>query len=156
MTPPESLRVGVIAQLPGCGKPSRENKARLNDTCALLEDLGHVCTPVKLKYDHEAFNESSIRLWAVTLGFYMEQFARMTGRKINARTVEAVTLEVYRYAKKMKALEMEWAMGVQNSVSRAVGAVMRDYDVLLTPGLAREVAELGELNQNASNLDTIG
>ena len=43
----------------------------------------------------------------------------------NRATVEAVTLEVYRYAHKLKAIEMEWAMGVQNQVSRSVGAVMR-------------------------------
>ena len=155
MSQPAKLRIGIVEQLPGCAKPARENKARLNDTRALLEELGHVCEPVRLRYDAEAFNESSIRLWAVTLGFYMEQFSKMTGRKINNKTVEAVTLEVYRYAKKLKALEMEWAMGVQNKVSRVVGKVMRDYDVLLTPGLAREVAELGELNQNAHGVDTM-
>jgi amidase len=30
---------------------------------------------------------------------------------------------------------------------------MRDYDVLLTPGLARDVAKLGELDQNAAGVD---
>ena len=64
----------------------------------------------------------------------------MTGRKINSSNLEAVTLEVYRYAKKLKAMEMEWAMSVQNNVSRTVGKVMVDYDVLLTPGLGRDVA----------------
>jgi len=156
MSPPGQLRIGVIDQLPGCAKAARENRARLKDTRALLEDLGHICEPVRLNYDAESFNESSIRLWAVTLGFFMEQFAQMTGRKISAKTVEAVTLEVYRYAKKLKALEMEWAMGVQNAVSREVGRVMRDYDVLLTPGLGRDVAKLGEFDQNAKGLDTMG
>jgi len=153
MTPPGSLRIGVLDQLPGTARASREYRARLADTVKLLEGLGHVCEPVKLKYDAEAFNESTIRLWAVTLGYFMDAFASMTGRKISARTVEAVTLEVYRYAHKLKAVEMEWAMGVQNQVSRSVGAVMRDYDVLLTPGLGREVAKLGELNQNAKGVD---
>ncbi len=153
MTEPAPLRIGVIEQMPGCGKPSRENKMRLNDTRRLLEELGHVCEPVKLKYDVEAFNESSIRIWAVTLGYYMEQFAKMTGRPINARNVEAVTLEVYRFAKKLKAIDMEWVMSAQNAVSRHVGQIMRTFDVLLTPGLARDVAELGELNQNARGVD---
>jgi len=153
MSPPGQLRVGVIEQMPGCGRPSREIKSRLNDTRTLLEDLGHTCEPVKLKYDVEAFNESSIRIWGVTLGYYMEQFSKMTGRPINARNVEAVTLEVYRYAKKLKAIDMEWVMSVQNEVSRHVGKIMRNYDVLLTPGLARDVARLGELNQNAKGVD---
>jgi amidase len=152
MTPPEKLRIGIVDQLPGTARAKKEQLARLKDTCRLLEDLGHICEPVKIKYDAETFNESSIMLWAATLGFFMEQFAMMTGRKIGARTCEAVTLEVYRYAKNLNAMKMEWAMGVQNAVSRSVGAVMRDYDVLLTPGLGGEVAKLGVLNQNASGV----
>ena len=156
MTPPESLRIGVIDRLPGTARAAKENRDRLADTCKLLEDLGHRCEPVTLKYDAEAFNESSVRLWAATLGFFMEQFAQITGRKINSRTVERVTLEVYRYAKTVTAIQMEGAMAVQNAVSRVVGAAMRHYDVLLTPGLGRDVARLGELDQNAPDLDAMG
>lgn len=153
MTPPEQLRIGVIDRLPGAHPISREIKGRLNDTCKLLLDLGHVCEPVRLNYDADSFNESTIRLWAVTLGYFMEQFAKITGRKIGPKTVEAVTLEVYRYAQSLKALQMEEAMSQQNAISRHVGAVMQTYDVLLTPALVRDVAKLGELDQNAKGLD---
>ena len=44
-------------------------------------------------------------------------------------------------------------MSAQNAASRAVGRVMRDYDVLLTPGLARDVVKLGVLDQNAKGVD---
>jgi amidase len=152
MTPPLPLRIGVLDKLPGTARASAEYRARLADTVKLLEDLGHTCAPAGLNYDGEAFNESSIRLFATTLGHYLDVFASVTGRKIGPKTVEAVTLETYRYAQKMKATEMEWAMGAQNQVSRAVGQVMRKFDVLLTPGLGREVAKLGELNQNASGV----
>jgi len=155
MSPPGKLRIGVIDHMPGCPKIARENRARLNDTRQSLEDLGHECDTVRLSYDVEAFNKSSVNLWAATLGYYMEAFAGMTKRKISSKTVEAVTLKVYRYAKKLGAIEMEWSMGVQNQLSRHVGSIMRDYDVLLTPGLSRDVAKLGELNQNAKNLDAM-
>lgn len=155
MTPPEPLRIGVIDQLPGSAKAARENKARLTDTCTLLEELGHRCEPVRIKYDAEAFNESSVMLWAATLGYFMEQFAKITGRKIGASTCEAVTLEVYRYAKQLGAIQLEGAMAKQNAVCRTVGAVMRDYDVLLTPGLGQEVARLGVLDQNAKGVDAM-
>jgi len=153
VTPPGQLRVGVVDRLPGGAPITREIKNRLNDTRRLLEDLGHICEPVRLQYDEEQFNESSIRLWATTLGYFMEQFAAITGRKIGPKTVEAVTLEVYRYAQSLKALQLEEAMVWQNAVCRRVGAVMRQYDVLLTPGLARDVAKLGELDQNAQGVD---
>ena len=152
-TPPGQLRIGVVDRLPGAIPITREIRNRLKDTRQLLEGLGHICEPVRLQYDEEQFNESSIRLWATTLGYFMDQFAAITGRKIGPKTVEAVTLEVYRYAQSLKALQMEEAMAWQNAVCRRVGAVMRQYDVLLTPGLARDVAKLGELDQNASGVD---
>ena len=147
------LRIGVVDKLPGGAAITREIRERLNDTRKLLEDLGHLVEPVKIDYSIEQFNESSMRIWATTLGYFMEQFAGITGRKIGPKTVEAVTLEVYRYGKGLTAFQMEEAMAWQNGVCRKVGAVMRNYDVLLTPGLAREVAKLGELDQNAKGVD---
>ncbi|MGD9601184.1 MAG: amidase [Gammaproteobacteria bacterium] len=155
MTPPAPLRIGVVDRLPGGRAITREIRDRLDDTCKLLEDLGHRCEPVRLNYDADAFNESTIRLWATTLGYFMEQFAAATGRRIGPKTVEAVTLEVYRFGQTVKAFELEHAMVQQNAVCRHVGAVMRGYDVLLTPGLARDVAKLGELDQNARGMDTM-
>lgn len=152
MRDPGKLRIGVVDRLPGGRVTAKEQKDRLADTVKLLEGLGHVCEPVRIQYDAETFNESSMRIWATTLGYFMEVFAQMTGRKIGPKTVEAVTLEVYKYAKTVTGIEMEQAMGWQNAVCRAVGAVMRDYDVLLTPGLGRDVAKLGELDQNAKGV----
>lgn len=152
LTPPERLRIGVLERVPGARAVTREIKDRLGDTVRLLEGLGHVCEPLRFTYDAETFNESSIRLWAVTLGYFMEQFAALTGRKIGPKTCEAVTLEVYRYAKTVTGIQMEEAMAWQNAVSRHIGAVMCDCDVLLTPGLARDVAKLGELDQNARDV----
>jgi amidase len=155
MSHPGSLKIGVVEQMPGCTRARKENLSKLNETRSLLEDLGHTCESVKLDFNAEEFNESTIQLWATTLGFYMEHFSKTTGRKISSKTVEAITLETYRYAKKLNAIELERAMSVQNSVSRSIGKTMRDYDVLLTPTLTREVAKLGELNQNARGVSLI-
>ena len=86
----------------------------------------------------------------------MNLFARHTGRAIGPDNTERVTLEVYRYGQSLKAFEMEAAMSQQNQITRQVIGKTRDYDVLLTPGMAREIAKLGELDQNAKNLDMLG
>ena len=65
-------------------------------------------------------------------------------------------MEVYRFAKTLRATQMEEAMSIQNVISRNIGQVMRNYDVLLTPGLGRDIAILGELDQNAKGLDMHG
>ena len=155
MTPPPSLTIGVIDRLPGSRAITPEIRVRLNDTIKVLESLGHRCESVRLKYDNDAFNESTVKLWAASTANGMEAFSAITGRPISAATTEAVTLATYEYAKTVTAIDMDRAMAVQNVVSRTAGEVMRKFDVLLTPGLTRDVAKLGELDQNAKGVDLL-
>jgi amidase len=153
MTPPGRLRVGVVDRLPGGCATAAENLERLADTAKLLEELGHICEPLSIEYDAEAFNASSVPLWATTLGYFMDLFSRATGRPIGPDNTEAVTLAVYKYGQSLKAFALEEAMAQQNAIVRQVAAQIRGYDVLLTPALARDVAKIGELDQNAPNVD---
>ena len=153
MTPRKKLRIGVVDGLPGARKTASEQMERLSDTVKLLQGLGHQCEPLRFDYDAEMFNESSIRLWATTLGYYMETFAKSTGRKIGPDTSEKVTLAVYEYGKSLRAFQLEEAMAHQNLITRNVCAAMKDYDLVLTPGISRDVARLGELDQDAANVD---
>jgi amidase len=153
MTPPAPLRIGVIERLPGGCATAAENLARLSDTRALLEALGHRCESLSLDYDAETFNASSVPLWATTLGHYMDLFARSTGRRIGPDNTERVTLAIYEYGRSLTAFELEAAMAAQNAITRRVARAIRGYDVLLTPGLARDVSKLGELDQNAAGVD---
>ena len=156
LTPPPSLRIGVVDRMPGGCPTERENLDRLEDTRKLLEDLGHICEPLRIEYDADSFNNSTVPLWATTLGYFMDRFAQGTGRRIGPDTTEAVTLAVYKYGQSLTAFDLEAAMAQQNRISRQVASQIRDYDVLLTPALARDVAKLGELDQNAENLDMLG
>jgi len=155
-TLPPRLRIGVVEQMPGACDTGAEQRARLADTVELLEQLGHRCEPLNFAYDNDAFVSSTLPLWAVTLGHYMHLFARETGRDIGPETTEAVTLEIYRYGASLKAFEMEAAMSTQNAITRQAVAAMQPYDVVLTPALARDIARIGELDQNAKNLDMRG
>lgn len=155
-TPPPRLRIGVLEQLPGACTTGAEQRARLHDTMQLLETLGHRCETVTLRYDNDAFVESTLPLWATTLGHYMNLFARETGRHIGEDTTEAVTLAIYRYGQSLSAFDLEAAMSTQNALTREVAAATADYDLLLSPGLAREIARIGELDQNAPDLDMFG
>ena len=155
-TAPPALRIGVLDTLPGACATAPENLARLADTRRLLEGLGHVCEDVRIDYDAEVFNASTIPLWATTLGHYMNLFARQTGRSIGPGNTEAVTLAIYKYGQSLTAFDLEQAMADQNAISRRVATTIKPYDVLLSPALARDVSKLGELDQNANDLDMAG
>ena len=153
MTPPGRLRIGVLDDLPGACRTAPENRERVGDTVRLLESLGHRCEPLRLQYDAEQFNESTVRLWATTLGYYMEHYAKRSGRAIGPGMNERVTLAVYAYGQSLTAFQLEQAMSWQNAITRQVCAQMRGFDVLLTPGLARDVARQGEIDQDAPGVD---
>lgn len=156
LTPPQSLRIGVVDRLPGGRPTAPENLERLDDTRKLLEDLGHICEPLHIEYDADAFDTSTVPLWATTLGYFMDLFSKGTGRPIGPDNTEAVTLAVYQYGKSLTAFDLEGAMAQQNAITRQVARQVRGYDVLLTPGLSRDIAMVGELDQNAPNLDMLG
>ena len=152
-TTPPRLRIGVVDKLPGACETGSEQRARLADTVKLLEGLGHRCEPLTIEYDSEAFVSSTLPLCAVTLGHYMHLFARSSGRVIGQDNTEAVTLEIYRYGASLKAFEMEAAMSTQNAITHQTIAAMNGYDIVLTSAMARDVAKIGELDQNASKVD---
>lgn len=153
LCPPGPLRIGVLEDLPGAEKTSPEISARVGDTVRLLESMGHACEPLRLDYDAESFNRSTVRLWATTLGTAMHHFAAHTGRPIDAEHVEAVTLSIYEFGRGLTAFQLDEAMAEQNAISRAVCTAMRPFDVVLTPGICRDVARLGEFDQDAPGVD---
>jgi len=153
MTAPGRLRIGVIDALPGARENDSEIRDRLSATCRLLESLGHTCETLRLDYDVAAFNESTVRLWATTLGATMDRYAVATGRAIGEATVEAVTLSIYEYGRSLTAFQLEEAMSHQNTITRRACEAMRGFDVMLTPGLSRDVAKVGEFDQDASGVD---
>ena len=149
-----TLTIGVLDRFPHQTQDLEPEIAdKLAETVKLLESLGHTVRPVSIDYDVEDFNHSSAVIWATTLSYFMDQFAAATGRGINNNTCEAVTLEVYKFGQTLKATDVEAALVGQNKVSRAVGNILTGVDVILTPGLVRDPAPLGELNQNAPGVD---
>jgi amidase len=67
--------------------------------------------------------------------------------------MERVTLSIYEYGRTLTAFQLEEAMAWQNAITRNVCAAMRGVDVVLTPGLARDVARQGEIDQDAPGVD---
>ncbi len=65
-------------------------------------------------------------------------------------------MAVYRFGQSLKAFELDEAMAQRNSITRKILDAVRPYDVVLTPGLSRDIAKLGELKQNAPDVDMPG
>lgn len=150
--PPQNLRIGCLSTVPGAGPLVPEIEEHFRQTQTLLEELGHSTTALTLDYNAAQFNESSLTLWATTLTSILDQLAEQFAKPLDETTIEAVTREIYAVGKALTAPQVETAMMVQNQVSRAIGGLLEQVDVLLTPGLLTDPAPLGKLDQNRDGM----
>jgi amidase len=70
------------------------------------------------------------------------------GRKPGPDNLEAVTWACYEDGKRFKATDLLNSMVHGNLISRKVGAFFEDYDLLVTPTIARPPVPHGEINQD--------
>ena len=95
----------------------------------------------------------SISIWAAFTALSVDVAAKSLNRKPGPDNLEAVTLACYEDGKRITALELLYAEGYGNMLSRSVGAFFETVDALVTPTIARPPLPLGEINQNKAGHD---
>lgn len=151
--PPGRLRIGFctsfsedIAVHPDC-------VAALEDAAALCEQLGHDVSPLNFHCDRAAF----ARAWCTAVIAWLQPIvdgtAQMLGRTPGLDNLEAATWSAVQYGRQQKTQELIGALMFFNTLSRAVGKVFEQYDVLLTPSVSRPPQHLGVMDQNAPAVD---
>lgn len=130
--------------------------ATLEKTVAQLEAMGHELTEVETIYDYEPFVNAIWLGWAWGFDVYLDESAAALGRKVNRDTVEPVTLYLYHLAKSLTAADMVHAEEIYNAVRRRVGRFFQDYDLLLTPTVARLGDPIGLYSLSLTDMDFTG
>ncbi len=124
----------------------------VHETVRTLEDLGHTLIEGGPKYNWDAFLNNVHVIWAAFTALSVDVAAKSFGRKPGPDNLEAVTLACYEDGKRITALELLYAEGYGNMLSRSVGAFFENVDALVTPTIARPPAPLGEINQNKQGM----
>ncbi|TAM09230.1 MAG: amidase [Nevskiaceae bacterium] len=118
-------------------------------TCA---DLGHHVEQAPLKIDWESFYGATVVVWSVFAAAVVAWMESVTGRTASPELLETATWATYQAGRRISAVELVAAKGVLNAASRQVGRFFENYDVLLTPTVARLPVALGALDQNAAGI----
>jgi len=145
---PGRLRIAWTTKPASGGKIDSECIAAVESTVRLLEELGHTTVEAAPSYDWEAFLSNVHVIWTTFTAMSVDQIAVATGRKPSLDSLEAVTLACYEDGKRFAATELLNAMSHGNLLSRITGNFFNNYDVFITPTIARPPAPLGELNQD--------
>ncbi|MNF77794.1 6-aminohexanoate-cyclic-dimer hydrolase [compost metagenome] len=155
---PGSLRIAVQEHALNGLLISPEVSASLKMVCQTLENLGHHVTPViaDIGLSWEAFVELNARFWSSNTAAWIDAIAAVTGRGIDESTLEPATLALYRLGQELSATELLGAMYQRNIVTRNMGQLFSNYDVLLTPTLPNAQPVIGQYNAGQETLDGRG
>jgi amidase len=146
--PAGKLRIAWTTTPASGEKIDAECVKAVHETVRTLEGLGHTLIEGGPEYNWDAFLTNVHVIWAAFTALSVDVAAKNLGRKPGPDNLEAVTLACYEDGKRITALELLYAEGFGNMLSRTVGAFFQTVDALVTPTIARPAVPLGEINQN--------
>ena len=151
--PPKNLK---IAFAPGTwmGQPlDPEVSDAVRRTAALCESLGHTVEEATPKVDGDVFIQAFGDLWAADGLASLEAVSQQMGRPVTGEYVEKITEVIYAAGKALPLSAYLDAKVVVDQTTRAVGTFFEDYDVLLTPTLAKQTPPTGIYGLDREGVD---
>ncbi len=147
---PKPLRIAFTLRSPDGAAPMHPDcRAGVERTAKLLADLGHVVEEASPTFDHEAAGLNFLDLAAAYFGNGIGLIQQLTGRVPSRENLEATTLAIYEYGKRMTAFDLGGAFARINGLARQMGAFFSDYDLWLTPTMAVPPVKLGVMDATA-------
>lgn len=142
----EQLRIAFTTKSWSNAEVDREVADAVVTVAQVCAALGHTIEEADLTIDYEPFQLANLRLWAGSTAFAVDRLAKITGRHVGPDKLEVATLACYEYGSKLSAVELFEAEVAINTATRQVADFFGQYDVLLTPTIAKQVASVGTIN----------
>jgi amidase/6-aminohexanoate-cyclic-dimer hydrolase len=156
-TPPVQLRVGVASSVGRKVPVHPDCREAVDKAAALCESLGHHIDDVTEKLArtipsaalNAAFNVIVVAWTAV----YVEHQLAELGRDLQEGDVEPITRLLVEAGRQPTARDLIKARLTIHDGSRAMARFLKDYDVILTPTLAKPPIEHGILSLSRADVD---
>ena len=143
---PGRLRVAFSKEPPGDHPVQPDCIEALEDTCALLAELGHVVVEARPDAVYsQQFGESLGPAMTAATAWIMRYWIRELGREPEDDELEPVTRVYWEVGKGVTAADYLLAVEDLQRVTRSVARFLTDYDVWLTPTLAHPPHPIGAL-----------
>ncbi len=122
-------------------------------TAKLCEELGHIVEEASPSFDAERFDQDYNRLFAVGATANIRQRAQALDRPLDPNGFERVTWAMMARADELSAADYVQLLNRLHATCRQIGAFFENYDLLLTPTLAKPPVPLGHLDMMMDDLD---
>ena len=117
----------------------------VQETAALLESLGHSVEQAAPTVDPEVYVENFIKVWIGETGEELHTLELIKGEPLDRDRIEPLTRQMAEIADSMSATDFLVALDFLRRISREIMRFWGDYDVVLTPTLAKPAIEIGSL-----------
>jgi amidase len=144
---PGNLRIALIlapALEDAAVDPASEQAAR--DAGSLLESLGHHVEEISAPWAGLNLLPDFVRSFGPLVSFTTWVAGHLNGRETSAEDVEPLTWMLYQHARTQDTLKYLIAENRLESVARSIVQALSEWDVVLTPVIARRPVPIGEIN----------
>jgi amidase len=117
----------------------------LEATVRLCQDLGHEVVAAAPQIDGDAFATAFLTMVCGEARADMEEYEGLLGRKATSKDFEPATWAVALLGRQIRAAEFSRAIRLLQRTGRQIAGFFEEYDILLTPTLARPPVVTGEL-----------
>lgn len=143
--PPGRLRIG-FAKSSQAGSVHAECVRAVEEAAALCADLGHRVEEKTLDIPQDQFGEAFAILYASNMLRIMTLIEKATGTHLEPEQMEIPSWLMCELGKNYTGGDYLNAVGELQGISRQVARQMLEYDVLLTPTLAKPPLPLGSFD----------
>jgi Asp-tRNA(Asn)/Glu-tRNA(Gln) amidotransferase A subunit family amidase len=141
---PGKLKIGYSAKSAITDTPDPEAVKALEETAALLTELGHDVEEIDPPYDDKALAETFLTIWFAQCATQVAMIKEEVGAKDS--DFEADTLAMYELGRANGVIEAGKALAKTMDYTHAITRFYEDYDYFLTPSIARRPVKIGELD----------
>lgn len=150
---PKPLKIALMLSPPSGSTVHSDCLDAANDVAILCETLGHTVKIAAPTFDFGAINEAMLAVLMVETKLSLDARADALGRAYGPNDVESVTLWMAQEAKKVGPTAYAKANRVFQTLAINVARFMEEYDIILSPTLAKPPVEIGKLSLSPTDFD---
>jgi len=143
---PGRLRIALTTTPRLAGPVDPECAEAVRGAAKLCASLGHHIEEARPEFDEAAWGQASRTIVVASLTFTLETRAAALGRPLSQDDVERITWERVQEARAFSAADYARAIHTVHRTGRAVARFLEQYDILLTPTMAKPPHPLGVLS----------
>lgn len=155
-TAPGKLRIALVVE-PYSGSPlDPECRKAVLEAAKLCESLGHHVEEKKLPLESAFLSNTFLAIFYVSVARALDDAAKALGRPVTENDVEPVTWATAQQGKGVTSVDYSRAIANSHQIGLAMARFHQNYDLILSPTLAKPPVKLGLLSLSPPDISRYG